>query len=94
MFLHEIYIEIKSQSNADDLVEEFNLLLGYYRGSGQTQGITESQCINEFKITAFPLTLEKESLNKKYNNFYVDKQIEKLEDLCNSKLVFKNIKNI
>jgi len=86
MYIQEVSIEIKTKVNQDELVEEFDLLMNYYRGSGQTQGKIESQYIKDKKIVSYPFTLEKNSLNSKNNNFYVNRQAKKLEELCGSKL--------
>lgn len=86
MYIQEVSIDVKTKKDMDELVEEFNLLLSFYRGSGQLQGRIESQYINEARIIGLPFTLEKDSLDAKNNNFYVTRQLEKLEDLCKSKI--------
>ncbi|CDS91524.1 hypothetical protein BN1088_1300004 [Sphingobacterium sp. PM2-P1-29] len=45
MFIKKISIIIKTKVNKDKLYDEFNLLLSFYRGNGQTQGNIESQYI-------------------------------------------------
>lgn len=91
MYIQEITIEINSNVNKEEIVEEFNLLISFYRGNGQTQGKIESQYIENEKIVCLPFTLEQNSLSKKFNNYYVIKQSEKIEKLCKSKLKFKII---
>jgi predicted nucleic acid-binding Zn ribbon protein len=91
MYIHEISIDIKTKENKDKLVEEFGLLISYYFGNGQTQGRTESQYINDNKMVCLPFTLEKNSLNKKFNNFYVNRQIKKIEELCKSTLQYRTV---
>ena len=91
MYIQEISIEINTDIDRDELIGEFYWLMGFYRGSGQTQGRIESHYINENKIVCLPYTLEKNSLRKKYNNFYVNSQIKKIEELCNSTILFKTI---
>ncbi|AEV98182.1 DNA-binding protein [Niastella koreensis] len=91
MYIQEISIEIKTTANKNVLVDEFQLLMSFYRGSGQTQGKIESQYIAENKIVSLPYTLEKNSLARKYNNFYVNNQIQKLEELCKSTLQFRTV---
>ena len=91
MYIQEISIEIKTDINRNELVDEFELLMGFYRGSGQKQGEIESSCINKNKIVYFPYTLEKGSLDEKYNNFYVNAQIKKIEELCGSTIQSKII---
>ena len=65
--------------------------MSFYRGSGQTQGRIESKYIDNDKIICLPFTLEKNSLDKKFNNFYVNRQTKKVEELCNSQLTFKTV---
>jgi predicted nucleic acid-binding Zn ribbon protein len=91
MYIQEISIDIKTKVNKDELIYEFSSLMSFYRGSGQTQGGVESQYIKVNKMVCLPFTLEKNSLNKKFNNFYVNRQIKKLERICNSKLVHKTV---
>ena len=91
MYIQEISIDIKTKGNKDELVGEFNLLMSFYRSSGQTQGRIESQYIADSKIVCLPFTLEKNSLNKKYNNYYVNRQSKKVEELCQSVLTFKTV---
>jgi predicted nucleic acid-binding Zn ribbon protein len=91
MYIQEISIEINTNIDRNDLVDEFDWLLGFYRHSGQTQGRIESQYINENKIVCLPYTLEKNSLSEKYNNFYVNSQIKKIEALSNSSMRFKTV---
>ena len=91
MYIQEISIDIKSKVNKNELIDEFQMLMSFYRGSGQTQGRIESQYITDNKIVCLPYTLEKNSLGRKYNNFYVKKQTKKLEELCKSSLLFKTV---
>lgn len=89
MYIVEISIEIKIKADKDELIDELNLLLAFYRANGQTQGKIESQFIDGNKMVCLPFTLEKTSLAKKFSNSYVNNQIQKLENLCGSKLNFK-----
>lgn len=91
MYIQEISIDIKSPADKDKIIEEFGLLMSFYRGNGQTQGKIESQYINDSEIVCLPFTLEKSSLAKKHNNFYVNRQSKKVEELCSSKLEFKTV---
>ncbi len=89
MYIQEISIEIKKNVDRDELVDEFGILMSSYRKSGQTQGKIESQYINEHEIVCLPYTLEKDSLDEKYNNFYVTRGIKKVEEICGSKFEIK-----
>jgi predicted nucleic acid-binding Zn ribbon protein len=91
MYIQEISIELKTKANKDELVDEFELLMAFYRGSGQTQGKIESLYITKDKIVCLPYTLERNSLDKRYNNFYVNNQTQKLEERCNSTLSFRTV---
>ena len=91
MYIQEISIEFNSNCDKEELVYEFGYLMVDYRNSGQTQGLIESQYIDESKIACLPSTLEINSLDNKYNNDSVDIQIKKIEEICNSKLKFKTI---
>ncbi len=62
-----------------------------YRANGQKQGSIESQYITNNTVIALPSTLEKDSLDSRYNNIYVNTQVQKLEKLCNSKIQFRLI---
>lgn len=59
MYIHEISIEVKSIINVNEIIDEFGLLMSFYRGNGQTQGNIESQYIENNKIYCLPYTLEK-----------------------------------
>jgi predicted nucleic acid-binding Zn ribbon protein len=89
MYIQEITIDVKTKADKNELMDEFSLLMSFYRGSGQTQGRIESQYFENNKIVCLQFTLEKNSLDKKFNNFYVNRQIEKIEKLCNSKLTLR-----
>ena len=91
MYIQEISIGLKTKVDKEDIIDEFGLLMSFYRGSGQTQGKIESQYITKDKIICLPYTLEKNSLARKYNNFYVNKQTKKLEGLCNSTLKVRTV---
>lgn len=91
MYVHEISIEIKSNYNKRELEIQFDHLMHYYRGSGQSLGRYECGYIDKNRIVSIPVTHEKNSLDKKYNNYYVNKQILRLEELCKSVLEIKTI---
>lgn len=91
MYIHEILININSKYDKDEIIDEFDVLMSYYRGNGQSQGKIESQYINGSRVVSLPFTLEKTSLDGKFNNYYVDKQREKIEDLCKAKIEIKVI---
>jgi len=91
MYIQEIQVEIKSKADKDQVFEEMSMLTCYYRGNGQSQGKIESQYIAGRKIICLPFTLEKDSLDRKYNNFYAERQYDKIEELCAAKIQIKTV---
>ncbi|KPH12446.1 DUF2310 family Zn-ribbon-containing protein [Chryseobacterium sp. ERMR1:04] len=91
MYIQEISLEIKSKINKNELIDDFSLLLEFYRANGQTQGRIETQYIDKNTIVCLPFTLEKNSLDKVNNNKYVENQIEKIEKLSTSKISIKTV---
>lgn len=91
MYIQEISIEIRTKVNKNEIVDAFSLLLEFYRGNGQTQGRIESQYIEKNTMFCLPFTLEKNSLDKVHNNKYVNNQIEKIEQLCASKIAIRTV---
>ena len=81
MYIQQISIDINSTHNINEIIDEFGLLLSFYRGNGQTQGYKESQFYKNNKIVCLPYSLEKDSLLTCFNNFYVNQQIKKIEEL-------------
>ena len=75
----------------NELVDEFSLLMSYYRGNGQTQGKIESKYVESDRIVCLPYTLEKQSLDENFNNYYVFNQIKKIEGVCSSELKVRTI---
>ena len=91
MYVQEISIEIKTEADIDEVFEDLDLLISFYRSNGQTQGKIESQYLANKKIVCLPFTMEQDSLNKKFNNSYVTRQIKKIEKNCNAVLQFKTV---
>jgi len=91
MYIQEVSIDLKTEVDKDELIDEFSLLMSFYRGNGQTQGRIESQFIEGSRILAMPYTIEKDSLDKMYNNGYVIRQSKKIEKLCGSILRQKTV---
>ncbi|WP_312314335.1 DUF2310 family Zn-ribbon-containing protein [Empedobacter brevis] len=91
MYIQQISLDINTTIDKNNLIDKFGLLMSFYRGSGQTQGYRESHYLDGNKIICFPFTLEKDSLHSNYNNYYVNRQIQKIEELCNSKINFKTV---
>lgn len=84
-------IEIKNDINKNELVEQFHSLLYSFRKSGQSQSKQESSFLTDTFIRCNIQTLEKTSLDKKYNTDWVINQLQKLESLCSSKLQVKTL---
>lgn len=91
MYIQEVSITIANRSNREELFETFQLFVSRYRGSGQKQGELESTFIQGKQMVALPYTLEKDSLHKKYNNHYVNRDREKLETLCGAPLKIRTV---
>lgn len=51
MYIQQISIDLNSTHNINEIIDEFGLLLSFYRGNGQTQGYKESQFYKNNKIT-------------------------------------------
>jgi predicted nucleic acid-binding Zn ribbon protein len=91
MYIQEISIAIKTDTDRAKLVESFEMLMSFYRSSGQIQGKIQSEYIAKNKLCSLPYTHDKNALNPIFNNFYVNRQIKKIENLCNSKFKFKTV---
>lgn len=89
MFTQEISVSVNSNADLNQVIEEFFFLMCSYRANGQTLGRVESNYINGNKIVFMPFTHEEDSLNKRYNNFYVNDRTQKLEKLCNSSIEYR-----
>jgi predicted nucleic acid-binding Zn ribbon protein len=91
MYIQKVSIKVKSKVDIDEIAEDMDLMMNFYRGSGQKQGNLESQYVSKRKIITFPYTLKKNSLDNKFNNFYVNRQIEKIETKAKAKIKFKTV---
>ncbi|RSK44570.1 DNA-binding protein [Hymenobacter perfusus] len=80
MFIQEVSLNIHG-ADPDDVYQEMDLLLGLYRQSGQKQGKVETQYTASGRIVALPYTLEVDSLATCYNNDYVNRQLDRLQEL-------------
>lgn len=89
MYIQEISINIQADVDKDDAVEEFMNLMYAYRSSGQTQGKIESRYIEGGRIVSLPFTLEKDALDTKFNNYYVNEYAERVEAFCKAKLFYR-----
>ena len=90
MYIQEISLQINSDTDKSDILDEFGILMSHYRGNGQIQGNIQTEYLTGNKLIGLPYTLEENSLDGKINNFYVDRQSKKIEELCNSKIHIKN----
>ncbi len=93
MYTQEITIEINSDIEKDQLIDEFSWLMSQYHRNGQILNGGFSQFVNGSRLYALPVSPERESLNSKYNSAAVKKQIERLEKLCDAKLIIRTIGN-
>ncbi|MEO0043302.1 MAG: hypothetical protein RL329_2750 [Bacteroidota bacterium] len=67
-------------------MEAFEMLMASYRSSGQKLGKLDHQYTYQNQIRTTCYTHEADSLSSKYNNFYVNQCLEKLEMLCNASI--------
>ena len=91
MYIQELSLEIKTDFDKEKIVDEFLILLSFYRKSGQLQSDNEASYIADNFIKCNIATLEKKSLKKKYNTDWVSTQLDKTEKLCSSKLQVKTV---
>ena len=93
MYVQKIAIDIASDVDQDALMDEFGMLMSCYRNNGQLQGKhhTISQYLTHNTLVCLAHTLEIDSLHKKFNNAYVNQQMDTLERLCLSKLTFETL---
>lgn len=91
MYIQELILENKTNIDDEKLVDEFLYLLSCYRKSGQLQSDNESSYFIDNSLKCNIATLEKNSLDKKFNSEWVNKQLDKIENLCSSKLQVKTI---
>ena len=89
MYIQELILENKTNIDDENLVDEFLFLLSCYRKNGQIQSDNESSYFVDNSLKCNIATLEKNSLNKKFNSEWVNKQLDKIENLCSSKLQVK-----
>ena len=91
MFINELTIQINSQANKDLLVDEFNYFVSTLYKNGQIEVQAFDCFISDNRLLSFVTTLDKNALAKKYRNNYTNKQLSKVEKLCNSKFQNKII---
>lgn len=91
MYIQELTIEVKTAVNKNQLVDEFGYLLSCYRKSGQSQSDNKDAFITRSFIKSVIATIEKDSLDNKYNTAWVTQQLKKLKDLCSSRLQVKTL---
>lgn len=91
MFVQQVSIEINSDADPDEVIDQFVLLDAYYRDNGQIQGATHMAYLAGDTVFGLHYTLEENSLDRREDNFYVNKQVELLEKNCRSKLKIETI---
>src|SRR5580698_9898721 len=91
MFTQQLSIGVKSDVHNDKLIDEFLYLLSCYRKSGQSQGDNVIPIHADNFLSFYISTLEKNSLDKRYNSKWVESQLKKLEGLCSSKLFVSTV---
>ena len=91
MYVQEITLQISPDLEMELMLDEFNWLMSNFHKNGQVANGGHTQLIVGQKIVSMPYTPEKDSLDAKYHNSHVIKQIERLETLCQSKLQIRTI---
>ena len=93
MYVQKIAIDIASDADRDALMDEWEMLMAHYRNNGQLQGKhhTITQYLTHNTLVCMAHTLEIDSLHRKFNNAYVNQQMDALERLCLSKLTFETL---
>lgn len=91
MYIQEISIDISPDLDADLMIDEFNWLMSSYHKNGQILSGAQTQFLSGRKIICLPYSLERDSLEAKNNNSHVNKQIKRLEELCQSQLIFRTV---
>jgi predicted nucleic acid-binding Zn ribbon protein len=89
MYIHEISIEIRPGTKKEMVFNEFSLLMGAYRQSGQASSVGGNAFWDGSRIVGLLITIERDALKTKYNNIYVNARIAALEALCRSTLQFR-----
>ena len=93
MYVQKIAINIASDADRDALMDEWETLMAHYRNNAQIQGKhhTITQYLTHNTLECMAHTLEIDSLHRKFNNAYVNQQMDALERLCLSKLTFETL---
>ncbi|MBE2290287.1 MAG: DUF2310 family Zn-ribbon-containing protein [Chitinophagaceae bacterium] len=91
MFKQKVSILINTKHSREELLNEFEFLLGSLCKTGQILKKYESPYIENNEIVSFQRTHESTSLSKKYHNEYVNAHWNNLEKWCNSKLMVKRV---
>jgi len=86
MYKQKIAITINSDFDKEKLHDEFIILMSSLCRTGQIMGGIESPYVAGNEMICYQTTLERNSLDSKYNNEKVDLKIKNLEQGCNSKL--------
>lgn len=91
MYIQKISIKINDNVDKTEIEDDLSLLTSFYRSNGQIQGDLFPDYFNQNMLICIVYTHEKNSLNKINNNFYVNKQINKIENKYNIKLKYQTL---
>lgn len=94
MYTFEISIKVSNNKHFAEALDQFILLSGSYRGSGQTVGRDTKRYYADGVIAEVVYCHELTSLNIEYNNYYVNLRKGLLEELCGNELQFKQLGSI
>lgn len=87
--MHELSIEIKKDTDENELFHAFWSVLGAMRQNGQLNGREMSPFLQENKMSAVVSSITEDGLNEKYHNKYVLEAILALEEICDNQLEIK-----
>lgn len=91
MYVQELSIAFSHEKDKLIIEDEFYSLTGSLRKSGQTQGKGSLQFFSGNRLLCYEHTIEEDSLDRKYNNYYVNKKIKEIEEFTKTKLEIKTM---
>jgi predicted nucleic acid-binding Zn ribbon protein len=88
MYIHEITIPLNIKPD-DDFYHYKELLMSFYRGSGQSLGRIHLEYFSGNTLIALHYAHERNAFARKYNNFYVNRELKNLYDNYDVKPQFR-----
>lgn len=88
MYIHEISF-VLSQKPDEEFHYAADLLMSFYRGSGQSLGRTHIDYFIGNTFTALHYAHERDAFSRKYNNFYVNRQLKVMNKMFGVQPAFR-----